>query len=138
LVERLHREDVLVRLLGLGDVAEVVFERLGEPLADGALNDGIGVRAEDVRVCVRESLEAGVDDARKTRCFVSALLVERVLLERADEDLERRRPVEQLLLGELGDLIVRREPIFFAALAALIGISRDVNELRFVDAPELR
>ena len=66
-VERLDAEDVLVRLLGLRDVAELVLERLREALADRALHVGVGVQAEDVGVRVGERLPAAVDRAGEAR-----------------------------------------------------------------------
>ena len=66
---------------------------------------------EDVGVGVRERLPAPIDRRREPRDLLARLLVERVLLERADVHLERRRRVEELLLEELRDPVVRREPL---------------------------
>ena len=41
-----------------------------------------------------------------------------ILLERADVDVERLRRVEQLLFEELGEAVVRREPLFLPAWCA--------------------
>jgi hypothetical protein len=57
--------DVLVRLFGLLHVAELLFEGLGEPLAEHALDFLVlGVEAEHVGVRVGELLPAAVDPGR--------------------------------------------------------------------------
>ena len=114
-VRRIDAEDVLVRLLGLGDVAELVLERPGEALADGPLDRRIRVSAEDVGVGVGERLPAAVDRGREARRLFADLLVERELLERTDVDVERLYRIEELLLEELGEPVVRAEPLVLAA-----------------------
>src|ERR1019366_2380469 len=94
-------EDVLVRLFGLGHVAELVLERAREAAADALLNLWIRVRAEHVCISVGERLPPALDAGRKPRRLLVRLLVERELLQRADVRLERLRGVEELFFGEL-------------------------------------
>ena len=87
-VVRVDGEDVFVRLLGFVDVAELVFERLGETTPDRALDVRVVVEAEDVGVRVGERLPAVVDRAGKARRLLARFLVERVLLQRAQVRVE--------------------------------------------------
>ena len=123
---RVDAEDVLVRLLGLGRRRPARPRTCARAAGRSTVCTlGVGVSAEDVGVRVGERLPAAVDRAGEARRLLAGLLVERELLERADVDLERLRRVEELLLEELGEAVVRRQTLFLAL---------GVRELRLVDA----
>ena len=78
-VERLDAEHVAVRLFGLGDVAELFFERARQATTDHPLHLRILVHTEHVGVGVGELLPAAVDQARQALDLLTRLLVERAL-----------------------------------------------------------
>ena len=137
LLQRIHREDVLVRLFGLGDVTQLVLEDAREALPDGGLDGLVLVRAEDVRKGVGQMVPTAFDGRREARGLLAGLLVERVFLDGADVDLERCGGVDELLFVELGDPIVRREALLGTALAVLGRLRRRVGQLGLVDVTEL-
>ena len=104
-------EDVLVRLLGLGDVPELILERLCEPLPDGTLHLGLDMQPEHIRVGVRERLSPAITISGKPGAS-SPDFAERELLECLYVRAERPNRIEQLVFLELCDPVVRLEPLF--------------------------
>jgi hypothetical protein len=89
---------------------------------------GVGVHRENVRIGIRERLPSRVDPSGEPLSLFSGLLVERNFLEQPDGDFERFGGIEEFVLEELGQPVVRGKPIL---------LPHGAGELRLVDTRKL-
>ena len=129
LLVRFDRQDVAIRLFGLGHVGQLFFEHARQPLADRGLRGGVdALDRQDVGVSVRQRLPATVEHRCQTLDLFASALVQRRFFDGAHMDVERQHRIEEALFGVFGDAVVHGHPL---------GRVRRVGQLRLAHADQL-